>query len=375
MNIDFEPVPASLRSQFTAFIRELKAGLVNAGVPSYLTVSTMAGAAAWSTGYDVVGLTAPGARGRPHGHGIRLPLVRLGTRRRRCPDREQLHLCLRGRDPRSPGARSRQQADLGRAVLRPCLEHDDRGPQLDRSARRRSSVAFSYYWTDNGAPAGGKILAERFGRQWDPIGHVPWFAFWDAGSNGYRQGYYDDPTSLHIKYDVVRGNGLAGIGIWHLGMDTGVPDLWNLIRDRFVKVIDRLAGADRYTTAANVSFATFAPGVPAAYVATGSELPRCAGGRPDRSPSRRAGAAHRRQLAAHRHGQRARPPAPPDHLCPRRTGRGERRRARRATWLRDQRDGHAAVGRGPLRDRRRSERSELHSWGADRVRRDGRQLP
>ena len=34
VNIDFEPVPASLRSQMTSFIRELKAGLANAHVPS-----------------------------------------------------------------------------------------------------------------------------------------------------------------------------------------------------------------------------------------------------------------------------------------------------------------------------------------------------
>ena len=69
------------------------------------------------------------------------------------------------------------------------------------------------------------------GSWWDPVGQVPWFSFWDAGSGGYRQGYYDDPTSLRIKYDMVLKHNLAGIGIWHLGMDTGVPDLWNVIED------------------------------------------------------------------------------------------------------------------------------------------------
>ena len=156
-----------------------------------------------------------------------------------------------------------------------------------------SSVAFSYYWTDDGAPAGGRVLAERFGRRWDPTGQVPWFAFWDAGSNGYRQGYYDDPTSLPVKYDLVRGNGLAGIGIWHLGMDTGVPDLWNVIRDRFLKVIDRHAGVDRYGTAAHVSRATIRSRRHRRIRGHRRQLPRCAGGRPDRRPCRRAGAAHR----------------------------------------------------------------------------------
>lgn len=272
VNVDFEPVPASLRAQFTAFIRELKAGLVNAGVPSYLTVSTMAGAAAWSTGYDVVGLTAPGAAdalmvmaydfhwsASARAGGV-APIESNFIYASGDAIRDHLALVPGSKliwgVPYYGRAWNTTTADLNSPVRAPA-----------------SSVAFSYYWTDNGAPAGGKVLAERFGRQWDPIGHVPWFAFWDAGSNGYRQGYYDDPTSLHIKYEVVRGNGLAGIGIWHLGMDTGVPELWNLIRDRFVKVIDRLAGPDRYGTAANVSFATFAPGVPAAYVATGRNFP------------------------------------------------------------------------------------------------------
>ena len=61
VNIDFEPVPTSLRDDFTTFVRELKAGLAAGGGKSYLTVDTMAGAASWATGYDVAALTASGA--------------------------------------------------------------------------------------------------------------------------------------------------------------------------------------------------------------------------------------------------------------------------------------------------------------------------
>ena len=41
VNIDFEPVPSSLRSQFTTLVREMKAGLVKARVGSFVTVDTM----------------------------------------------------------------------------------------------------------------------------------------------------------------------------------------------------------------------------------------------------------------------------------------------------------------------------------------------
>jgi len=50
VNLDFEPVSTTLRDQYTSFVRQLKAGLVAAGVGSYLTVCTMAGAATWATG-------------------------------------------------------------------------------------------------------------------------------------------------------------------------------------------------------------------------------------------------------------------------------------------------------------------------------------
>ncbi|HET7761580.1 MAG TPA: cell wall-binding repeat-containing protein [Phycicoccus sp.] len=44
--------------------------------------------------------------------------------------------------------------------------------------------------------------------------------------------------------------------------------------------VTRLAGADRYTTSATVSAATFAPGVPVAYIATGTNFPDALSGGP-----------------------------------------------------------------------------------------------
>lgn len=269
VNVDFEPVPASLRGQFTTFIRELKAGLLNAGVGSYLTVSTVAGAAAWSTGYDVVGLTAAGAADALMV--MAYDFHYAGSTRAGSPAPIESDFIYASAD-----AMRDHLARVPASKLIWGVPYYGRAWNTATAAQNSlvrapaQSVAFSYYWTDNGAPAGGRVLAERFGRRWDPTGQVPWFTFWDAGSNGHRQGYYDDPTSLKVKYDMVIGNGAAGIGIWHLGMDTGVPELWNLIDDRFAKRQIRIGGADRYATAAQLSALTNAPGVPLAYVATGT---------------------------------------------------------------------------------------------------------
>lgn len=271
VNVDFEPVPSSLRSQFTSFIRDLKAGLVGAGVGSYVTVDTMAGAASWATGYDVAGLTASGAAdalmvmaydfhyaGSARAGGV-API-------------ESDYIYASGDAVRAHLGQVDPQKLIWGVPYYGRAWNTTSDSQNSTVRSPAQSVAFSYHWYDNGQPAGGKLLAQQFGRKWDATGQVPWFSFQNS-DGGWRQGYYDDPTSLGVKYDMVLANNLAGVGIWHLGMDTGVSDLWDLLQNRFVKAQLRLAGADRYATAAAVSAATFAPGVPVAYLATGGAFP------------------------------------------------------------------------------------------------------
>ncbi len=271
VNIDFEPVPSSLRSQFTTLAREMKAGLVKAGVGSFVTVDTMAGAATWSTGYDVVGLSATGAADALMVMAYDFSYGSSGRAGGVAPmdssyifsavDAMRDHLAL------VPPAKMIWGIPYyGRAWNTTTAE----GNSTVRSPA--DSVAFGYYGKDGGTAYGGKVLAARYGRKWDSLGQVPWFLY-RASDGGYRQGYYDDPTSLRAKYNMVLRNDVGGIGIWSLGMDTGVSDLWNVIEDRFLKLQSRLAGADRYGTSARVSSASFAPGVPIAYVATGSDFP------------------------------------------------------------------------------------------------------
>ena len=278
VNIDFEPVPSSLRSQFTTLVRQVKAALVNARVGSYVTVDTMAGAATWSTGYDVRALSAAGAADALmvmaydfHWSGS----ARAGG----VAPAESDTIFAAGDALRD------HLADVPASKLIWGIPYYGRAwnttsDALNATVRSPSeSVAFSYYWTDEGAAAGGKILAQRHGRRWDATGQVPWFAFRDS-AGAWRQGYYDDPASLRVKYDAVNRHDLAGIGIWSLGMDTGVGDLWNVIEDKFSKVQVRLSGADRYATAAAVSRWAFPARVPVAYVATGASYPDALAGGP-----------------------------------------------------------------------------------------------
>ncbi|MEW5991008.1 MAG: cell wall-binding repeat-containing protein [Chloroflexota bacterium] len=97
-----------------------------------------------------------------------------------------------------------------------------------------------------------------------------WFAIRDAAGT-WTQTYFDDPVTLRAKYDLAARRGLAGVGIWTLGYDRGVPGYWDAIVASFGTL--RLAGPDRYATAAAISRDAFAPGIDVAYVATGADFP------------------------------------------------------------------------------------------------------
>ena len=224
VNIDFEPVPTSLRASFTTFVRQMKAELVRQGAGSYLTVATMAGAATWSTGYDVVGLTASGAAdalmvmaydfnwsGSARAGGVS-PIA-------------------------SPYVLDVDTAMRDHLELVPASKLIWGVPYYGREWSTTSSALNS---TTNGiltSGAGTYVYhvgeASSRGRLWDATGKVPWYRFWNSAAGTWVQGYYDDVASLTVKYDLINVRGLRGIGVWHLLMDGARPELWNAIDNNF----------------------------------------------------------------------------------------------------------------------------------------------
>ena len=94
-----------------------------------------------------------------------------------------------------------------------------------------SSVA-----TDDGIPYGYQDMKEgaaQYGRIWDNTWKTPWYKY--QVNDTWYQGHYDDIESLSIKYDLVISQNLAGIGIWQLEYGDKVPELWQLINEKFGK--------------------------------------------------------------------------------------------------------------------------------------------
>ncbi|MGH2356567.1 MAG: glycosyl hydrolase family 18 protein, partial [Candidatus Limnocylindria bacterium] len=236
INLDFEPVPTSLRSQYTSFVREVKSGLTAAGVGSFLTVATMAGAATWSTGYDVVGLSASGAAdalmvmsydyswsGSARAGGVApIDSPYIFDVRQALTD----HLAIV-----PPGKLIWGVPYYGRGWTTQSELQNAYACKTVELCPAAAAAAIGMSWAPTYATALG--LAGQHGRLWDATGQVPWYRYFDGGLNTWKQVYYDDGASLGAKYALVEGNGLRGIGIWALLMDAGRPELWNQIDTYF----------------------------------------------------------------------------------------------------------------------------------------------
>ncbi|MBA3688565.1 MAG: SH3 domain-containing protein [Chloroflexi bacterium] len=227
VNLDFEPVSTSLRDQYTSFVRQLKAGLVAGHVGSYLTICTMAGAATWSTGYDLAGLTASGAADAVFVMGYDYSWSGSSRAGGVAPMDSPYILDVRESvdDYLSviPGAKiiwgvpyyGRTWLTTGNTLNAPTVAG-------------ASGSSKAYYYT------GARNLAASYGRRWDDVGKVPWFAYYDSANGSWAEGYYDDAASLAAKYDMINQKNLAGTGMWTLLMDQGDNLLWGLLANKFV---------------------------------------------------------------------------------------------------------------------------------------------
>ncbi len=173
VNLDFEPVYVPQRDQYTSFVRQLKAGLAGAGVGSYLTVCTMAGAATWATGYDLAALVSTGASDGVFVMGYDYSWSGSaragGVAPMESPYMLDVNQSVDDYLKVIPGAKIIWGVPYYGRTWRTTSDALNAATQPGASS---SSVA--YYYTDN------QVLQARYGRRWDPVGQVPWFAYYDS---------------------------------------------------------------------------------------------------------------------------------------------------------------------------------------------------
>ena len=74
-------------------------------------------------------------------------------------------------------------------------------------------------------------LAQAYGKIFDATTKVPWYSY--KSGTQWHQCWYDDSTSLAMKNAYVNSNNLAGIGIWALGHEGGRKEIWNGLKASF----------------------------------------------------------------------------------------------------------------------------------------------
>lgn len=78
------------------------------------------------------------------------------------------------------------------------------------------------------------ILLMKPTLEWDDLAKAPYFTYVSPETGSTRMVYFENAESLSFKYQLAQDKGLAGVGIWALGYDSGYNELWDLLA-RFFK--------------------------------------------------------------------------------------------------------------------------------------------
>jgi spore germination protein YaaH len=225
INLDWEPVPAAVRDDFTTFVRELRAGLDGAREGLQLTFDLTTslnsydlpaltaddGAdAALVMGYDYrvatatrAGSTAPLDTGNA-GFGLRATVAEALTVV--APERVILGLPWYGR------AWSTASADPHALTQDPTMFGASQTVEYGASVEQAMLTGRLYDETEATAWSVYQAVACR------------------ACPETWRQLWYDDVDGFRSKVGLAIDRGLRGIGIWALGDDGDHPELWSALR-------------------------------------------------------------------------------------------------------------------------------------------------
>ena len=77
------------------------------------------------------------------------------------------------------------------------------------------------------------IESQNYGLLWENIEGSPWYR-WQVNDTTWYQVWFDNDSSLGLKYDLAKNYNLKGVGMWALGYDGSRAELWNAIKEHFM---------------------------------------------------------------------------------------------------------------------------------------------
>lgn len=249
-NLDFEPIVSTYAEEFTALVRAIRAEL-DAVAPGYqLTFDTMG----YVGNYPIEETTAPGGADAVVIMGYDYRNGSAGTAGSVAPiggpsyDIADTLAAYTSRVPASKVILGVPYYGRAWSTASPDLH-----ASTTSAAKYGSSVAVLYETALD--------FAATHGRHYDPVEGVAWTAYERENCSttygcvtGWRQLYYDDAESLAAKYDLVNQYDIRGAAIWALGYDGRRPELYAVLKDKFIT--DTVPPV---ITATAVSAAAFSP--------------------------------------------------------------------------------------------------------------------
>jgi spore germination protein YaaH/flagellar hook assembly protein FlgD len=229
VNLDFEPIAATYADEFSALVQSIRAQL-DAVAPGYqLTFDTMG----WVGNYPIEATTAAAAdavvvMGYDYKTGT------SGTAGSVSPiggPTYDLTDTLAAYVARIPASKvilgvpyyGRAWSTSSSALNAPTVS----------AAKYGASVAVLYETALD--------FAAQYGRLYDPVEGTAWTTYQRQNcSTAYgcvtatRELYYDDAQTLAAKYDLINSYGIRGVGIWALGYDGSRPELYGVLKDKFI---------------------------------------------------------------------------------------------------------------------------------------------
>ncbi len=235
VNLDFEPMPPKLADDYVALVREVRAALDTVDPALHLSVDVVPGL----EGYDLAALTADDAADLAVIMGYGYRSASSGSTGSVAPLRDPS-----GSDLATSVSRALEQTDGEQLLLAlpwygTAWSTD--GPEAGAAVRKGKKVAGGAV-VDYGQ---AREIAARNGRAYDPDQAVSATAYAGRGCSSctptWRQAWYEDPDSFGAKVDFALGEGLAGVGVWALGMAGGQTDMWWALRNQLQPRFDETA--------------------------------------------------------------------------------------------------------------------------------------
>jgi spore germination protein YaaH len=230
INLDFEPIVSGYSDEYTALVRAVRSEL-NKVAPGYqLTFDTLG----WIGSQPIVDATAPGGADAVFIMGYDYRTDSATTAGSISP--------LTGPRYDLTDTVKAYTAKISPSKVILGVPYYGRAWSTGTDSLNASTLSGAKYGY-SAAPTYGQAmdLVAQHGRRWDSVEQTPWTAYPKQTCTStygcvtsWRQLYYDDATSLRLRYDLVNRTSLRGTGIWALGYDGTRPELREALADKFL---------------------------------------------------------------------------------------------------------------------------------------------